>query len=206
MSGFRPCANVRLWRPPYLQPLCGLISGIQTSRTRTRGGERVPTAALWTLCPEAIKLSGFAGERGGAVMTVRTARCACGACWVDVEGEPVSSGLCSCDNCKRRTGAPFGWSLYFRDEQVRRIAGPLSVLVGVGKRWFCSACGSTIYWRSFGAWRPGQTGFAGGCFADPTLPPPSIAVRCAQAMPWIGYPADCALYDDMPPSPQTTSS
>ena len=136
----------------------------------------------------------------GATVTVRTARCACGACQVEVEGEPISSGLCSCDNCKRRTGAPFGWSVYFRDEQVGRIDGPLTTLEGWGKRWFCSACGSTLYWKSFGAWRPGQTGFAGGCFADPTLPPPTIAVRCAQAMPWVHYPADCALFDDMPPS------
>ena len=106
-------------------------------------------------------------------MTVRTARCACGACHIKVEGEPISSGLCSCDNCKRRTGAPFGWSVYFRDEQVRRDEGPLTVLEGMGKRWFCATCGSTLYWKSFGAWRPGQTGFAGGCFADPTLPSPN---------------------------------
>lgn len=137
-------------------------------------------------------------------MIVRTARCACGACQVEVEGEPISSGLCSCDNCKRRTGAPFGWSVYFRDEQVRRIEGPLTVLEGMGKRWFCATCGSTLYWRSFGAWRPGQTGFAGGCFADPTLPSPTIAVRCAQGMPWTGYPAGCALFDDMPPSAAST--
>jgi hypothetical protein len=121
-------------------------------------------------------------------MTVRTARCACGACQVEVEGEPVSSGLCSCDNCKRRTGAPFGWSVYFRDGQVRKVEGPLTVLEGMGQRWFCATCGSTLYWKSFGAWRPGQTGFAGGCFADPTLPSPTIAVRCAQGMPWTGYP------------------
>jgi hypothetical protein len=108
--------------------------------------------------------------------------------------------LCGCDNCKRRTGAPFGWSVYFRDEQVGRIEGPLTALVGVGKRWFCPTCGSTLYWKSFGAWKPDQTGFAGGCFADPTLPPPTIAVRCAQGMPWAVYPADCALFDDMPPS------
>ena len=109
----------------------------------------------------------------GAAMTVRTARCACGACHIKVEGELISSGLCSCDNCKRRTGAPFGWSVYFRDEQVRRDEGPLTVLEGMGKRWFCATCGSTLYWKSFGAWRPGQTGFAGGCFADPTLPSPN---------------------------------
>ncbi|WP_371133900.1 GFA family protein [Phenylobacterium sp.] len=144
------------------------------------------------------------GIRGNA-MTVRTARCACQACEVEVEGEPVSSGLCSCDNCKRRTGAPFGWSVYFHDEQVSRVEGPLAVLDGFGKRWFCSRCGSTIYWRSFGAWRPGQTGFAGGCFADPTLPVPTIAVRCAQGMPWIAYPDGCAVFDDMPRVPPSSA-
>ncbi|MGQ3017102.1 GFA family protein [Phenylobacterium sp.] len=139
-------------------------------------------------------------------MTIRTTQCACRACEVEVEGEPVSSGLCSCDNCKRRTGAPFGWSVYFHDEQVRRVEGPLTVLEGLGKRWFCSTCGSTLFWKSFGGWRPGQTGFAGGCFADPTLPSPTIAVRCAQGMPWIAYPEGCLAFDDMPPVVPTLRS
>lgn len=88
------------------------------------------------------------GATSGVAM-VRMSRCACGACRVEVEGEPTSNGLCSCDNCKRRTGAPFGWSVYFRDEQVGRIEGPLTALVGRGKRWFCSTCGSTLYLEVF---------------------------------------------------------
>ncbi len=55
-------------------------------------------------------------------------------------------------------------------------------------------------------WRPGQTSFAGGCFADPTLPAPTIAVRAAQGMPWVGYPDGCAVFDDMPPISPTSVS
>lgn len=151
----------------------------------------------WTVVSKLCKFTELEGH--GDAMMVRLSRCACGACQIEVKGEPASSGLCSCDNCKRRTGAPFGWSIYFRDEQVGTVEGPLATLVGRDTRWFCSKCGSTLYWKSSGAWKPGQTGFAGGCFADLKLPAPTIAVRCAQGMPWVTYPAACALFDDMPP-------
>jgi hypothetical protein len=40
---------------------------------------------------------------------VRTSRCSCGECTVEVEGDPVINGLCNCDDSRRRTGAPFSY-------------------------------------------------------------------------------------------------
>lgn len=55
------------------------------------------------------------------------------------------------------------------------------------QRWFCSACGSTLYWKA--SFQPDATGIAGGCFADDPLDAPSMTVsndgRCA----WVGLPA-----------------
>jgi hypothetical protein len=120
----------------------------------------------------------------------RNATCGCGACRVEVEGEPLLNALCHCTNCKRRTGGAFGWSVYFADHQVRRRDGDLRVYEIAGtrsqRRWFCAACGSTLFWKT--AWRPDQTEIAGGCLAD--LDAPSVTVsnhgRCA----WLGLPAD----------------
>ena len=124
---------------------------------------------------------------------VRTSKCSCGECTVEVEGDPVISGLCNCDDCRRRTGAPFSWSAYFLNDQVRKVEGPLTTRVvelGPHIRYFCSKCGSTLFWKSDVVGRADRTGFAAGCFNDPTLPVPSHIVRCSQRMPWAVFPSE----------------
>jgi hypothetical protein len=127
---------------------------------------------------------------------MRVSRCACGECSVEVEGDPVRSGLCNCDDCRRRTGAPFGWSVYFPNDQVGKVEGPFSnrrVESGVAPhtRHFCSLCGSTLFWNA-----GPLTGFAGGCFNDRTLLAPRRVVRYSQRMPWATFPASCEIADD----------
>jgi hypothetical protein len=128
---------------------------------------------------------------------MRTARCSCGECKVEVEGDPTLNGLCNCDDCRRRTGAPFSWSVYFPNDAVRKIEGPLTTRVVEStnpqtSRRFCAKCGSTLFWTSDGA---AETGFAAGCFNDPTLPAPSVVVRYPQRMPWAVFPAECEIVD-----------
>jgi hypothetical protein len=121
----------------------------------------------------------------------RRARCCCGGCSVEVQGDPEVSALCHCDDCKRRTGSAFGWSAYFADERIVGRSGDYGlyrVERGNQRRWFCAACGSTLLLKSDG--RDGQIGIAGGCFVDPPLPEPTVTVsndgRCA----WLGLPGD----------------
>ncbi|HXQ15839.1 MAG TPA: GFA family protein [Caulobacteraceae bacterium] len=128
---------------------------------------------------------------------MRTSTCSCGECTVEVEGEPAASILCNCDDCRRRTGAPFSWSAYFLNEQVRTVEGPLTTRVVETPdyphtRHFCSRCGSTLFWKSQSS-RPHVTGFAGGCFNDPTLPAPTRVVRYSQRMPWAVFPSECEI-------------
>ena len=98
----------------------------------------------------------------------RKAHCCCGACSIEVEGEPVLNAICHCSNCKRRTGSAFGWSAYFADG----ADGPDGRLRPLRDRG------------------PSRTGIAGGCFTDPPLPEPTVTVsnngRCA----WLGLPSE----------------
>ena len=124
---------------------------------------------------------------------VRTASCCCGACRVEVEGEPVVNALCHCTNCRRRTGSAFGWSVYFADRQVMGRRGAFGLYEIAGERpqqrWFCAACGSTLLWKA--AIRPHQTGIAGGCFGEhPPLPAPAATVSNTGRCAWLGLPAD----------------
>jgi len=120
-----------------------------------------------------------------------TARCCCGACAIEVTGAPLMNAICHCDNCKRRTGSAFGWSVYVADEQVVGRSGALrcyEIPAREQRRWFCAACGTTLLWKAGN--RLSQTGIAGGCFTETPLPAPAITVsndgRCA----WLGLPAD----------------
>jgi hypothetical protein len=119
---------------------------------------------------------------------MRVARCCCQACSVEVEGEPTLNAVCHCDSCKRRTGSAFGWSAYFRDEDIKARHGELATYTfkgpPEGRRWFCPTCGSTVMWEG----GDGQTGFAGGCFASTPLPEPNISARDAQRCAWVSLP------------------
>jgi hypothetical protein len=124
-------------------------------------------------------------------MTGRIARCCCGACTIEVSGEPALNALCHCSSCKTRTGSAFGWSAYFPDAQVVAKRGELKTYAKSGdagyERSFCAACGTTLFWKSF-ALLPDHTGVAGGCFADDPLPPPNFSAQDSTRCAWLTLP------------------
>jgi hypothetical protein len=127
------------------------------------------------------------------VAATRTARCCCGACTIEVAGEPQLNAICNCSSCKKRTGSAFGWSAYFADGDVVSRTGNLNVYAKDGpvgyRRSFCANCGTTLFWKSF-AFLPDSTGIAGGCFADEPFPSPNASASDAGRCVWVGLPED----------------
>ncbi|MBI3675954.1 MAG: GFA family protein [Proteobacteria bacterium] len=123
----------------------------------------------------------------------RKAVCCCGACSIEVAGEPVLNAICHCTSCKKRTGSAFGWSVYFPDTAVVAKHGALNVYAKEGdagyNRYFCAKCGTTLYWKSF-AFLPDSTGVAGGCFVDDPIPEPNFSAQHNTHYPWLTLPAD----------------
>ena len=120
----------------------------------------------------------------------RQAACCCGAASVTVTGEPDVNGVCHCADCKRRTGSAFGWQVYFPDAAVTAKTGPLS-RYQVGdpqrqERFFCTACGSTLFWAS--SFLPSHTAIAVGNFADAAFPEPTMTVFNDKRCAWLGCP------------------
>jgi len=115
------------------------------------------------------------------------ASCCCGGLKIQLEGDPEYVSSCACQACQRRTGAPFGVTAFFRDEQVVGQEGEAQVYRRIGESGnaldfrFCGKCGSTVWWDPHG--RPGRTCVAWGAFADPEFPPP-------QRMIWADYKAE----------------
>jgi hypothetical protein len=126
----------------------------------------------------------------------RTAACSCRQCTISVRGEPEINAICHCRSCQRRTGSAFGWSAYFKNEQVTATVGAFrtySIKGDAGsenaaERVFCGTCGTTLFWRSIDF--PGLTGIAGGCFgAEAPLPEPTLTVSHESRHAWVTLPA-----------------
>jgi hypothetical protein len=123
----------------------------------------------------------------------RMAHCCCGSLWVEVSGEPMIVAACHCEECQRRTGAPYGVGAYFERTQVR-AEGTSKVYVRNGQEdrklrmHFCPECGSTVYWEADRF--PEHLGVAVGAFADPSFPAPTNSVWERTRHPWVDFGQD----------------
>jgi hypothetical protein len=124
-------------------------------------------------------------------MTKRRATCACENLVVTCEGEPVRLSMCHCFSCQKRTGSVFGVQARFPNDKVT-IEGRSATYVRIGdsggriEHRFCPTCGATVTWTI--DTMPGVTAVAVGAFADPSFPPPRIAVYEDRAHPWAKMP------------------
>jgi len=128
---------------------------------------------------------------------IRTAQCCCGQASIELEGDPTIHAVCHCKDCKKRTGSAFGISAYFSNSQVRRKIGGVQIYEINNeetrqKRYFCSFCGTTLYWEMSHFPRiPGvteMTGVASGCFVDEPLPNPVFSANNEDRCVWLELP------------------
>lgn len=123
----------------------------------------------------------------------RYAHCQCGALQVDADGEPDSVVVCSCADCQRRSGSPFGEGAYYaRDKlSMRGEAREYLRKTDTGNTFhtfFCPACGTSLYF--FSSSDPNRVGVAVGAFADPNFPSPHRSVFDESKHVWLSLPAD----------------
>jgi hypothetical protein len=123
---------------------------------------------------------------------LHTARCACGALTVAVEGPPVRINGCTCLACQRRSGSAFSYTAFFADAAVRLISGAAQTFreQRASGRWhdssFCPVCGVTVYCRLEAL--PGLLGVAVGCFGDPAFPAPELFYWTTHRHHWLAIP------------------
>src|SRR5258708_19755483 len=105
----------------------------------------------------------------------RIAHCCCGSLRVEATGEPTFVAACHCQECQRRTGAPYGVGAYFERTRVR-AEGTSRVYVRDGQEGrklrmhFCPECGTPVYWEA--ARLPQHLRIPVPALAHPSLPPP----------------------------------
>ncbi|MBI3437784.1 MAG: GFA family protein [Proteobacteria bacterium] len=123
----------------------------------------------------------------------RHAHCQCGRLQVDSQGEPDSVVVCSCTECQRRSGSPFGEGAYYQRDKLsmRGTAREYVRKTEAGNSFhtfFCPICATSLYF--FSSRDPNRVGVAVGAFADPSFPAPHRSVFDESKHSWIALPAD----------------
>jgi hypothetical protein len=116
------------------------------------------------------------------------ARCSCGAVSLSLPGPTKLVAACHCIDCQRRTGAPFGVGAFYPIEVVTISGAPREYVRaaesgGKVRFYFCSDCGSTVYWKADNL--PAMVGVAVGAIADPTFPAPIRSVFEQSKHAWV---------------------
>ena len=77
-------------------------------------------------------------------MTKVEGGCQCGKVRIVALGDPFRVGVCHCMDCRKHHGALFHASAVFPEDAVT-VTGDVA---GYEDRFFCPACGSSVYSRS----------------------------------------------------------
>ena len=123
----------------------------------------------------------------------RAGGCSCGAVRYEVAGAPKATIFCHCRYCQKRTGSTAALLVYFMQDAVQSLSGPLKKHRHVSDesgRWidaeFCAECGSCVTWTL--ALVPSWRGFSGGAFDD------SASIRC-RTHQWTDSAHPSAVFD-----------
>lgn len=121
------------------------------------------------------------------------AKCACGRLSASASGKPSYENICHCGACRHRTGAAFGYNLYFPKNKVV-IAGESRCFERDGEegrkfwQYFCPECGTTVYWHLDAL--PDSVGIAGGLFDDKGIAAPIRSIWEESKYDWVLLPTD----------------
>ena len=76
--------------------------------------------------------------------------CFCGACKIEVSGEPQSMAYCHCDSCRSWSGSPVHTSTMWLRDAVKVVAGQEHIRTfqktpgSISHRQYCDKCGGHV--------------------------------------------------------------
>jgi hypothetical protein len=136
----------------------------------------------------------------------RKAQCSCGSLSVQTQGDPVYVAACHCIECKRRTGAAFGVSAWFKNEQVQSDGTSKSYVRTARENRairfeFCPNCGTSLFYQA--DIRPGLTAVVTGAFGDPDFPAPTRSIWETNRHEWVDFKCDVERFPEASSAPAT---
>lgn len=129
-----------------------------------------------------------------------TGGCHCGAIRYEATGEPMHHALCHCTDCRRSAGAPVvGWAA-FAEDAVRVTKGAPTAYASSehGRRAFCAACGTGLFYRNAVA-LPGIVDIQSATFDDPAALPAQVHIQIAERIAWMEDAHTLPAFERYPP-------
>jgi hypothetical protein len=131
-----------------------------------------------------------------------TGGCLCGALRYEAFGEPMFTGHCYCDDCKKASGSGFIPFMGFSGSAVRftgeaRQVTTKAFLGGDAVRNFCPSCGGLVFGGIVGV-DDSHTIYAGS-LDDPSLFVPATVIFNRSRPAWAPLPPNVAVFEEMPP-------
>ena len=133
-------------------------------------------------------------------MTTLMGRCHCGAVAFEVRGEPIGRALCHCADCRRSAGAPMvGWAMFPAEAfKVARGAARTYASSEHGRRHFCAACGTGLYYTN-DKMLPGIVDVQIATLDDPNALAPQCHIQVAERLDWMRRAHDLPEFERYPP-------
>lgn len=116
---------------------------------------------------------------------IRRGGCLCGAVRYRTEGEPISTNICHCTQCRRQTGSALPAFATFSAEAVTVEQGQPARFQATPRaiRQFCASCGTPLFWRKIDG--AAIDVFLGSFDAPDTLPPPERQIWTRHKLEWV---------------------
>jgi hypothetical protein len=132
-------------------------------------------------------------------MTI-TGGCHCGAVRYVIAGTPVRHGLCHCADCRRHAGAPVvAWAI-FPAEALTVTRGATRVYASSehGRREFCAACGTGLFYRNDDIFA-GLVDVQSATWDDPDAFAPTEQIQIAERIGWMAGVHLLPAFERYPP-------
>ena len=129
--------------------------------------------------------------------------CLCGAVRYTISAEPMMSGHCACDNCRKGTGAEHATIFAVAADAVE-LTGKTSSYAhkadsgATVTRHFCPTCGSHTFSRN--SRMEQMRMFPVGTLDDISRATPAMFVYHARRAPWDRAGEGRQTFDEMPPA------
>ena len=130
-----------------------------------------------------------------------TGGCLCGAVRFECSGEPVMTGHCHCEDCRRTSGTGHSSHMAVPEQSVA-LTGKTSVYDrpadsgNVVSRHFCGRCGAPVYSKN--AAMPGIVFLRASTFDDLEVFKPQMHVYASRAPSWDKPQDGLPAFDLMP--------
>ena len=128
-----------------------------------------------------------------------TGGCLCGAVRYEINGEPVRTAMCHCDDCRRVTGSAYATNFFFKADDIVVTKGTTKSFQHKGDsgntltKEFCPECGSPIFNSS--AAGTGVKGVKAGTLDDVKGLRPQIEVYVSRRLPFTVSPDDTEKFE-----------